>query len=115
MIIMIVVHNYLVILYKVNHIVHISIYLLISFLSDENLCLPSEKHVKRYVDDIYIPPYYNPSNYLYPYGISMAPFPFYNHYGKKPLKNGRNKAGKETIEATLTYIDTSIFIFIRMG
>jgi hypothetical protein len=62
--------------------------------SDKNRCLQSDKHVKRYADDFIIPPYYNPKNHLYPYGINMPPFPFYNAYEPKPSKSHqRNKMG----------------------
>ncbi|UJR15677.1 hypothetical protein I4U23_002611 [Adineta vaga] len=44
-----------------------------------NLCLPSTIHErsKRNIDDFIIPPYYNPKNQLYPYGISKPALPFY--------------------------------------
>jgi len=61
-------------------------------LQNENLCLPSYKRVERYADDFIVPPYYNPKNHLYPYGINMPPFPFYNAYGTKQSKTQpRNK------------------------
>jgi hypothetical protein len=61
---------------------------------DKNLCLLSDKHEKRHVDEFIIPPYYNPKNYLYPYGINMPPFPFYNAYEVKQSKaHQRNKMG----------------------
>lgn len=50
--------------------------------------------MKRYVEDSVIPPYYNPKNYLYPYGINMPPFPFYNAHTEKQAKPFiRNKMG----------------------
>ncbi|CAF0719591.1 unnamed protein product [Adineta steineri] len=61
-------------------------------ISKQNLCLPFDKRMKRYSDDFIIPPYYNPQNYLYPYGINMPPFPFYNAYGTKQSEiQPRNK------------------------
>lgn len=63
--------------------------------ADENLCLSSDQYQKRHNDDFIIPPYYNPKNYLYPYGSSMPPFPFYNAYGAKQSKaQQRNKMGR---------------------
>jgi len=46
---------------------------------ENNLCLPSIKKSqwKRYSDDGIIPPYYNPNNQLYPYGISKPALPLY--------------------------------------
>lgn len=65
---------------------------------DQNLCLPFNKRMKRYADDFVIPPYYNPRNHLYPYGINMPPFPFYNAYGTKPSKTyQRNKLGTDCV------------------
>lgn len=62
---------------------------------DENLCLSSDQYQKRQNDDFIIPPYYNPKNYLYPYGSNMPPFPFYNAYGAKQSKaQQRNKMGR---------------------
>ncbi|CAF1387894.1 unnamed protein product [Adineta ricciae] len=55
-------------------------------VENQKLCLPFNKRMKRYADDFIIPPYYNPRNHLYPYGINMPPFPFYNAYGTKPSK-----------------------------
>lgn len=67
---------------------------LVFILLDTNLCLPSEKDSKRMADDLIIPPYYNPKNRLYPYGINMPPFPFYNAYKEKQFKsNHRSKMG----------------------
>jgi len=67
-------------------------YLTCYSIEDKNLCLPSDKHKKRYADDFIIPPYYNPKNHLYPYGINMPPFPFYNAYEVKQSKSHqRNK------------------------
>ncbi|CAF5171563.1 unnamed protein product, partial [Rotaria sp. Silwood1] len=44
------------------------------------------------MEDFIIPPYYNPKNHLYPYGINMPPFPFYNAYREKQSKSyQRNK------------------------
>ncbi len=61
---------------------------------DKNLCLPSDKRIERYADDFIVPPYYNPKNHLYPYGINMPPFPFYNAYVTKQSKTQpRNKMG----------------------
>ena len=62
-------------------------------LLDENLCLPFDQRFERYADDSIVPPYYNPKNYLYPYGINMPPFPFYNAYGIKQKTHQRNKMG----------------------
>ena len=54
--------------------------------------------MKRYTDDFIIPPYYNPRNHLYPYGINMPPFPFYNAYGTKPSKTyQRSKLGTDCV------------------
>lgn len=86
------------------------------FFIDENRCFPSDKHIKRYADDFIVPPYYNPKNYLYPYGINMPPFPFYNAYGAKQSKTQhRNKMGNfiktKIIKAKFFFL---LFLF-RMG
>jgi len=46
---------------------------------ENGLCLPStfDPHLKRHLEDFIIPPYYNPNNQLYPYGISKPALPFY--------------------------------------
>ena len=82
-------------------------------ISDENLCLSSDQYQKRYADDFIIPPYYNPRNYLYPYGSSMPPFPFYNTYEAKQSKaQQRNKMGKCEKKSRAR---TVLFFRFRMG
>jgi len=48
-------------------------------VQETNLCLPSTSdwRWKRNLEDLMIPPYYNPNNQLYPYGISKPALPFY--------------------------------------
>ncbi|CAF0868967.1 unnamed protein product [Adineta ricciae] len=50
-----------------------------------NICSSSRPHQrsKRNIDDSIIPPYYNPKNQLYPYGISKPILPFYKGLGLK--------------------------------
>jgi hypothetical protein len=44
---------------------------------ENNLCLPPTWLLKRNSEELMIPPYYNPKNQLYPYGISKPALPFY--------------------------------------
>lgn len=56
-----------------------------------NLCLPStiDSQFKRQTDDLIIPPYYNPSQQLYPYGISQPGLPFYKGHQSKQTSEGK--------------------------
>ncbi|CAF3631050.1 unnamed protein product [Rotaria socialis] len=59
---------------------------------DQNLCLPFEKDMKRYAEDLFISPYFNPTHYLYQYGLNMPPSPLYSAYREKqPKPYVRNK------------------------
>ncbi|CAF0796437.1 unnamed protein product [Rotaria sp. Silwood1] len=57
-----------------------------------NLCLPSifNSPSKRNLEDFIIPPYYNPSNQLYPYGISKPALPFYKAPNSKQSSERKN-------------------------
>jgi hypothetical protein len=54
-------------------------------------CLPSTivSSLKRQSDDFIIPPYYNPSEQLYPYGISKPALPFYKGQELSSSSNGK--------------------------
>ncbi len=73
--------------------------------------------MKRYADDFIVPPYYNPKNHLYPYGINMPPFPFYNAYGAKQSKTQqRNQMGTVFFEnLVLRNCKKNFLFFFRMG
>ena len=61
-----------------------------------NLCLPStiDPQYKRQTEELIIPPYYNPSQQLYPYGISQPGLPFHKGHESKASLEGK-KLGNE--------------------
>jgi hypothetical protein len=50
--------------------------------------------LKRNSEELIIPPYYNPNNQLYPYGISKPALPFYKAQESKQAYE-RKKLGND--------------------
>ena len=84
---------------------------LILFPVGLNLCLPStiDSQFKRQTDDLIIPPYYNPSQQLYPYGISQPGLPFYKGHESKQSSEGK-KLGNDDRERWLRLSSSSSFV-----
>jgi hypothetical protein len=47
------------------------------------------QYSKHNSEDFIIPPYYNPNNQLYPYGISKPALPFYKSQGSKQTSESK--------------------------
>ena len=62
---------------------------------ENNICIPPtfNEYLKRNSEDFIVPPYYNPKNQLYPYGISKPALPFY----KSPQTSESKKLGKNSL------------------
>lgn len=72
-------------------------YLRYSFDLEIHRCVPSivNQRWKRQSDDLIIPPYYDPRNQLYPYGISKPALPFEKTPQIKPNIDGKNMGMKD--------------------
>ncbi|CAF1460124.1 unnamed protein product [Rotaria magnacalcarata] len=61
-------------------------------IEENKFCLPSilNTRSKHSVSDFIAPPYYNPNNQLYPYGISKPALPFYKAKDSKENSDRKN-------------------------
>jgi len=58
-------------------------------IKENNYCLPPTSEWKRNSEELIVPPYYNPNNQLYPYGISKPGLPF--HKGQESKQEYERK------------------------